>query len=414
MTSFVELRSLLILSCVASFSVAAIQCSKSESTNVVESMGGAKGIGEGGATNQDDGEPSKPGTSPGTSTGGSENVRCTAEGEIYCFGECLLAITDENCGACGHSCGAGSTCQEIGGDYTCACPDGLIRCGAACIDPDTHPRYCGASGACSTPAEIGTNCGEGGACVDASCLCDTEHTKCDGKCVDTNSDPEYCGTSPDECGSPCKTNALCNGGSCTCPQNTTECSYGCFDTNSAEEACGGCTDSGGVACDTAKGQECREGTCQCPVGWTLCGDTCRDLESDPAACGTCENSCSGDTPGCYEGSCVSGPCDAAVTSACDGVTLRTLSNCPDTDDHFSGGGIKCLGGVPNGEALCYQFDSSTDYEKFRCWWSGRSVTSTAVRWPATAAVISTRIFPAPRPGAIASTCTTGWKKPLTG
>lgn len=377
MTSFVTLRPLLALSCVATLSLSSIQCTKSDPVDFNTPLGGAEnassGDGDGDTVDDDNTGGSPSGDDDETSTGGQANARCPADGEIFCFGECLVANTDENCGACGHSCGAGSTCQDVGGEFTCACPDGLIRCAAACIAPDTHPRYCGASGACASPAELGVNCGEGGACVDGGCLCDEEHTKCDNKCVDTDSDPEYCGTSPDECGTPCKTNSLCDDGSCACPANTTDCSDGCFDTNSAAEACGGCADSGGVVCDTDKGQECRDGSCECPLGWTLCGDTCRDLASDPVACGACDNSCSGGTPACHEGSCVSGPCDAAVTPACDGITLRSKSNCPESDDHFSGAGFKCLEGVPSGKDLCYQFDSSSDYEKFRCWWSGRSM-----------------------------------------
>jgi hypothetical protein len=62
-----------------------------------------------------------------------------------------------NCGACGHPCAPGQTCN--GG--TCACVAGQALCGGACVDLMSNFANCG---------HCGTSCTTGENCVSGDCV----------------------------------------------------------------------------------------------------------------------------------------------------------------------------------------------------------------------------------------------------
>ncbi|WP_146647249.1 hypothetical protein [Labilithrix luteola] len=142
--------------------------------------------------------------------------------------ETIIGLDDaQNCGACGHACKANETCEN----GSCvvpppavptSCPEGLLLCGDACIDPLSDVNNCGGCGSrCVVgPKQVGT-CKKG--------ICQFECEVGWGDCTDT---------------------------------------WGC-ETNLANHPahCGAC----GNRCDTAAGQPCIDGQClmtECDAGET--------------------------------------------------------------------------------------------------------------------------------------------------
>jgi hypothetical protein len=177
--------------------------------------------------------------------GGSAGDGC-AEGEVCNLGECALSCQsglvecDDTCIDPDSSrihCGATEGCGESGGDIGEACPSGyvcsggecalscaanLVNCGGVCVDPDSDPTHCGASGNCGT-AGVGTSgneCLAGEICDGGTCTlsCQSELLACAGTCVDPTSNPGYCGASGDcqdaNAGTVCTGNEACVGGQC--------------------------------------------------------------------------------------------------------------------------------------------------------------------------------------------------------
>ncbi|HEY0708222.1 MAG TPA: hypothetical protein VGG33_15565, partial [Polyangia bacterium] len=68
-------------------------------------------------------------------------------GQTACGDRCYALTQDNaNCGACGRTCSAGTSCVN----GTCACPSGSTLCGSACVELTTSNSHCGACGrACS-------------------------------------------------------------------------------------------------------------------------------------------------------------------------------------------------------------------------------------------------------------------------
>ena len=96
---------------------------------------------------------------------------------IVCDGTCVNPNTDrsycgatEGCGdgagSAGEVCAAGEIC--VGGTCTLSCPVALVACGDTCIDPDSNPDHCGASGDCQG-ANAGVACAAEQACIDGEC-----------------------------------------------------------------------------------------------------------------------------------------------------------------------------------------------------------------------------------------------------
>jgi len=158
-----------------------------------------------------------------------------ADGYAECQGRCVDLYSDtEHCGACGSACPTGSYCslgectgaqrEDAGGAIGDAgvahgdrppvgwihpghpldvpgpswtgpsCDIGELRCGEACVRPDTDPSNCGA---------CGVSCGADGVCAGGSCApaCEPPFELCNGICADTRSDPDHCGACGARCGS---------------------------------------------------------------------------------------------------------------------------------------------------------------------------------------------------------------------
>ncbi len=154
------------------------------------------------------------GTSSGT--GGT-----CGDGEIACDGACVDPERDPlHCGGCGEVCPAGESCaggtctkacggscedgREVCDGNTCACRDGLVRCGGDCIDPNADPDHCGG---CNEACDGDRMC-SAGACVAGPCPAGT--TACDGACVDLAADPLHCGS----CDTECRSAQVCVAGVC--------------------------------------------------------------------------------------------------------------------------------------------------------------------------------------------------------
>jgi hypothetical protein len=126
--------------------------------------------------------------------------------------EVFLGNDPANCGACGHACAAGQTCEN----GTCLCPPGTTRCGDACVDLMSDPNHCGGCGKeCPGPFDDkgGPVC-NGGVC---SYVCFPGFANCDGRI-----------------GNGCEANLA-----------------------TSQKNCGSC----GTRCDVARGQPCVEGVC---------------------------------------------------------------------------------------------------------------------------------------------------------
>ncbi|WP_438032450.1 MopE-related protein [Sorangium sp. So ce204] len=127
---------------------------------------------------------------------GADGARCVSgrcecpAGQGYCPLEsatgfhCIDVQSDpENCGACGASCPADTTC--VGGQCTCA--DGLALCGSTCVDLAEDERHCGAcgeacgegdciDGVCTACGGVGEPCCDGASCRDVLSECGEDGT----------------------------------------------------------------------------------------------------------------------------------------------------------------------------------------------------------------------------------------------
>jgi hypothetical protein len=164
------------------------------------------------------------GNGPGTGGGGG-TVQC-AGGQSKCGAECRdLSSDPQNCGACGHACGAGQTCQA----GQCLCSAGLLACGGGCIPADAN-NCGGCNMMCASLQVCSAN-----ACQSS---CGTGETQCSGgACVNTMSNALNCGG----CGTACPAGSVCNGGVCGCAASGQMlCGSACVDTNTSNANCGAC------------------------------------------------------------------------------------------------------------------------------------------------------------------------------
>jgi hypothetical protein len=210
--------------------------------------------------------------------------------------------TEDNCGACGVSCGAGQSCRE--GACALDCPEGLTPCGDDCVELDTDDAHCGG---CSIA------CDGSQACLGGECQlqCDAPMEACGDLCVNTELDANHCGGCGEICHVPNAT-PLCRQAEC----GVQRCDDGFRDCNEADDDgcevsiandmanCGGC---GQVCAPTTTQTQCVDGGCEyggeCLEGWV-------DLDGDR------ENGC--------EYACVAAPGedlqdDDGIDSDCDGV-----------------------------------------------------------------------------------------------
>jgi hypothetical protein len=208
-------------------------------------------------------------------------------GKVDC-GTCRdLRADDANCGACDNACdpSGGPDAREYSNVYY-GCVSGQCgkpKCQAGFADCDGNMEN-----GCETPTftddncgYCGNTCGAGQKCaVDGmgkpSCVCDSGLTFCqtgeqhglpEGYCIDVSSSPSNCGTCFNRCslgGAGYSQIAVCDFGKCTvgCRNGAADCNGsqfdGCeIDTRSDPRNCGGC----GITCDLTLGQACVAGKC---------------------------------------------------------------------------------------------------------------------------------------------------------
>ncbi|MGF1465948.1 MAG: hypothetical protein ACFCGT_07425 [Sandaracinaceae bacterium] len=148
--------------------------------------------------------------------------------QVACDGRCIDPRTNRaHCGAsrdclgddAGVECPAGQVCDRS--ECEASCQPELVECGGVCIDPDSSRTFCGATGNCRG-ADAGTVCGLREACVDGVCTptsCPAGLLECDAFCVDANTDPNFCGATGDclaaNVGEVCSRREACVAGVCT-------------------------------------------------------------------------------------------------------------------------------------------------------------------------------------------------------
>jgi len=88
------------------------------------------------------------------------------------------------------------------------CPEGMVVCNNACVDPMQDREHFGADSNCIG----GTVCGDGQKCDGGICTltCQPGLTDCNGVCVDIETNENHCGG----CDSPCASGEICIAGSC--------------------------------------------------------------------------------------------------------------------------------------------------------------------------------------------------------
>jgi endo-1,3(4)-beta-glucanase len=80
-----------------------------------------------------------------------------------------LQTNGKQCGACGNYCDSTQVC--VSGTCVLDCPTPQIGCNGVCVDPQTDPAWCGATGTCSA-ASAGSVCTAEQVCSNGLCLRD--------------------------------------------------------------------------------------------------------------------------------------------------------------------------------------------------------------------------------------------------
>jgi hypothetical protein len=183
---------------------------------------------------------------------------CTTDGGFYCA---VLSGDNNNCGTCGKVCPLGQYCS-VG---TCtplsnSCPQGQTLCGAdagsgTCVNLQADNNNCGM---------CGHACGAGESCLASSCQsgpsCPAGLLACPNAtggstCVAYLIDPSNCGGCDKSCGA----NGVCTQGGCSCPGLYTQCGTpaapSCAALQFDSANCGSC----GLAC--VKCASCTLGAC---------------------------------------------------------------------------------------------------------------------------------------------------------
>jgi hypothetical protein len=255
-------------------------------------------------------------------------------GFVMCASGCSPLVNDNNnCGACGMVCGAGtfctmSACMPTGGgadmgmgsvDGGAGCPMGFAMCASGCsrlVNDNNNcgacGKVCGAGTSCTMsmcmPMGGGSDMGMGSA--DGGTGCPGGFLMCPTGCANVMSDPNNCGG----CGKPCTAGNFCNMGMCV--------------------PMGGGSD---LAAPLDLSMPFDGGGISCPAGFTACGTDCEYLQLDPGNCGTCGNICAAGTT-CNNGVCV------AMGAGTYGAACQDNTQCSEGLACFS----KMMFGFPQG------------------------------------------------------------------
>lgn len=250
-----------------------------------------------------------------------------AEGTLRCGDECVNPLTNrEFCGANGlcdsdETSGVACSPSEVCVEGSCTCAGGTLRCGEDCIDPETNRDFCGATAPCDSDETDGSVCATGELCVESECelFCGGGTVKCGEACIDPDSNPNYCGaTAPcdsDETdGAVCGDTEVCSEGQCTsvCGEGAIDCEGQCVNPSRNAAYCGAaapCSENPGQPC--ADNEVCIDEHCEtlCEPGETRCDggqapDFCANLDENDENCGACGNSCDDGERCNGEGSCI--------------------------------------------------------------------------------------------------------------
>jgi hypothetical protein len=195
--------------------------------------------------------------------GGTRRCGCPKH-HTRCAGKCVDTKSNvHNCGACGHSCGAGQTCT---GGVCTGCPAGMVSCSGVCVTLASDHQNCGACGHACASVEV---------CASGKCAsqCPAGMSDCSGSCVNVMTDVANCGS----CGHHCPTNATCVNGTCVCPSGTSVCNGACVDPMTSASGCGtNCVNC--TALPFVQNVTCSSGTCMytCAPNWQNCSGNAAD------------------------------------------------------------------------------------------------------------------------------------------
>ena len=307
-----------------------------------------------------------------------------------------------HCGACNYKCASNkvpnatsSTCASGKCQYVCATVNNVkyvnVGTGIAagtilCINPDTNPDYCGATGNASgsaSTAQKGTKCKSGEVCVGGSCVinqCASNSSNpnlcvVDGVnvCKNVNSnDAEHCGACNYQCSAhniPNATSNACAAGKCQyqCVKTNdveyvnvgtgvTEDTILCIDPNIDSRYCGATAGNKGKSCptgDVCVGGVCVHNSCTSSDFPDLCvvnkENVCVNIQSDADHCGACNYACENHTimdgdsvvaksTGCSAGHCLY-ECRNDLVNIGSGVTAETI-RCIDPNNDSTHCGAK--------------------------------------------------------------------------
>ena len=286
------------------------------------------------------------------------------DGLLECGASCVDATSDlSHCGACDTACGSswGSpTCA--GGACMLACEAGFADCNGDAADGcETDLGAAGTCGACDSscadPSPLCARVDGASSCVGA---CPTEApSMCGSSCVDTTTDPAHCGTCDAPC-NPAHGTGECAGGACTlraCDPGFGDCdgdaTNGCETTLDTLDNCGAC----GVACSLENATSaCELGACAV----RMCDPGFGDCDGDPASgceqplttaghCGECGMTCGlpNGTVSCGAGTCELVGCSEGWAD-CDG----DASNGCETDVTTATDCGGCANACPAAEPRC--------------------------------------------------------------
>ena len=183
------------------------------------------------------------------------------------------AADEETASATEDASGAGTESADGTGG---ACPEPLLSCADACVDPQHDPAHCGG---CDQACGAGLTCSEG-ACTVA---CGVDRIVCGEACVDPSIDPAHCGG----CDQPCAAEAACQAGTCV------------------------------ASCDAPAAD---------------CGGSCRNLDNDELHCGACDSPCASGQP-CVAGECVAASLHHVLISG-QSLSQGALSEVVSTEQPF--------------------------------------------------------------------------------
>ncbi len=305
-------------------------------------------------------------------------------GKVKCGEDCIDPMTDNkycgadakcanysNCAKQGNACESGKC---VGGTVN-DCKPGKVKCGEDCIDPNTDNTYCGADSSCQNY----TACVDDKTCVGGECSvkpedgkCPEGQVKCGESCIDPQTNNGYCGADA-KCENyrSCEPDWSCHGGECQAPiecGSMVFCQGSCYFPLESWKYCGAdefCSNY--TSCK--KGEICEEGKCKptnCQDGQVMCYDAgCIDPLTNNDYCGANEE-CQMYTPCGYgDETCQGGTC--LPSTGCEKGQIKCDDKCidPKTDNDFCGalrgctGSMKCFGSATCVDGQCEMLHTCT-------------------------------------------------------